>query len=466
MWKRILIWITGILVLALLTYLLIDFVWNQSYPSTWAVSYDGPAAINSYDQAADIAIDSNGNIYVTGFCTGPEFSNDYATVKYDSDGNELWAARYDGPSGGSDRPYDICIDSANAIYVTGKSEGNTTYDFATIKYDSNGQELWAVRYDGPQNGSDEANGIAVDSQGNAYVTGYSYGEGADYVTIKYDNNGNQIWTARYNGPYSSIDSSNDIAVDNSGNVYITGFSMGNGTSEDYATVKYDNDGNQLWAARYDSPISRYDRASVIKLDNAGNTYVTGYSCIGHYSIEEAFYDDLAITTVKYDPDGEQLWTMQYGRPDKGQVIANDLAVDEQGNIYVTGSITYQVKDYETSDTVTVKYDSDGNELWVAQYNSPEKLWDGSNSIVLDDLGNVFIAGSSASINGSADYITVKYDSEGEELWFSRYNGPKHLRDVAIAIAMDDSGNIYVTGYSYTGDTSTDYVTIKYAPEEP
>ena len=466
MWKRILIWITGILVLGLLIYLLIDFVWNQSYPSTWTVQYSGPAAINSYDQATNIATDSSGNVYVTGFSTGTGFTNDYTTVKYDSDGNELWSALYDGPVGGSDRAYDICIDSTDAIYVTGKSEGNATYDFATVKYDSDGNELWAVRYDGPSGGSDEATAIAIDNLNNVYVTGYSTDRGADYLTVKYDSNGNELWTARYNSPYSSIDSAWDIAVDISGNAYVTGFSLGNGTSEDYATIKYDKDGDQIWVSRYDGPKSRDDRASLIKLDNAGNIYVTGYSCIGQRIMEGASHDDLAITTIKYAPDGEQLWIAEHSGPDNSQTVANDLAVDENGNVYVTGSTSYLVKDYQVVDTVTIKYDRYGNELWVANYNSPEKLEDGANAIALDDQGNVFIAGSSASISGSADYITVKYNNDGEQLWFSRYNGPKGLRDVAIAMAIDDSGNVFVTGYSYTGDNSTNYVTIKYAPEDP
>ncbi|MFC1508419.1 SBBP repeat-containing protein, partial [Candidatus Omnitrophota bacterium] len=111
-------------------------------------------------------------------------------------------------------------------------------------------EEWVKRYDGPANGHDHANAIAVDSAGNVYVTGCSLGIGApldyDYATIKYAPDGTQLWVNRYDGPGESY----EIALDSSGNVYVTGYSYGIGTDNDYATIKYDTNGTQLWVARY------------------------------------------------------------------------------------------------------------------------------------------------------------------------------------------------------------------------
>ncbi|MFC1574097.1 SBBP repeat-containing protein, partial [Candidatus Latescibacterota bacterium] len=133
------------------------------------------------------------------------------------------------------------LDSSDNVYVTGVSLGmGTSYDndYATIKYDTNGNEKWVKRYDGPAYSDSRASAIALDSSGNVYVTGIT---SRDYATVKYDTNGNEEWVARYNGPGNSADQANAIAVDSAGNVYVTGVSLGIGTSDDYATIKYSQD---------------------------------------------------------------------------------------------------------------------------------------------------------------------------------------------------------------------------------
>jgi hypothetical protein len=125
-------------------------------------------------------------------------------------------------------------------------------------------QAWVARYDGPANGYDLAWAIAVDGSGNVYVTGQSRGSGTDdYATVKYDANGNQLWIARYDGPANGYDLAWAIAVDGSGNVYVTGKSIGAGTDTDYATVKYDTNGNELWVARYDGPANGYQRERAV-----------------------------------------------------------------------------------------------------------------------------------------------------------------------------------------------------------
>jgi hypothetical protein len=113
---------------------------------------------------------------------------DYATIKYDSAGQQQWVSRYDGPANAADFARAIALDNSSNVYVTGESAGQgTRNDFATVKYNSIGQEQWVVRYNGPANRDDQANAIAVDASGNVYVTGQSFdpNNGDDYVTIKY-----------------------------------------------------------------------------------------------------------------------------------------------------------------------------------------------------------------------------------------------------------------------------------------
>jgi hypothetical protein len=127
------------------------------------------------------------------------------------------------------------------VYVTGFSyNSGTNYDYATVKYNSAGQEQWVDRYDGPANETDYGNAIAVDNSGNAYVTGTSIGTvgSYDYATIKYSPNGQRQWVARYNGPGSDSDEANAIVLDGSNNVYVTGFSSQSGFDFDFATIKY------------------------------------------------------------------------------------------------------------------------------------------------------------------------------------------------------------------------------------
>ena len=135
----------------------------------------------------------------------------------------------------------IAVDSSGNVCVTGTSVGSGTgFDYVTVKYNSAGQQQWLARYDGLANGDDQAFAIDVDVAGNVYVTGDSLGSATsyDYATVKYDASGTEEWVARYNGPGSPWDSAHAIAVDGSGNVYVTGTSFVSRTSSAYATIKY------------------------------------------------------------------------------------------------------------------------------------------------------------------------------------------------------------------------------------
>ncbi len=154
---------------------------------------------------------------------------------------QAWARRYNGPGNGDDRAHALALDSQGNVYVTGESMGaGTDNDYATRKYSPSGQLLWAKRYNGPGNGGDSAWALALDSQGNVYVTGHSMasGTGFDYATLKYSPSGQLLWAKRYNGPGNDIDYAWALALDSQGNVYVTGESTGSGTGYDYATIRY------------------------------------------------------------------------------------------------------------------------------------------------------------------------------------------------------------------------------------
>ncbi len=172
----------------------------------WVARYDD----GSTDLDRGMVRDPAGNIIVTGQsyragCGMGAACYEYLTIKYDSAGNELWKSWYpdnDPPLHRTYAPYGIAVDSAGTVYVTGQHAGpGGAYDtdYGTVKYDgSDGTELWAIQYDGPANDADSGSGgVAVDASGNVYVTGSSRGVGtggSDYATVKYSKLGGDIPT--------------------------------------------------------------------------------------------------------------------------------------------------------------------------------------------------------------------------------------------------------------------------------
>ncbi|MBK8553442.1 MAG: SBBP repeat-containing protein [Ignavibacteria bacterium] len=417
--------INRILVISAIALTILAFEHQPSFSQVtqeWVARYNGPGNLNDYTNS--IAVDSSGNVYVTGHSLGSGTSIDYATIKLNSSGVQQWVARYNGPGNSTDRAYSIALDGSGNVYVTGYSIGSgTSDDYATIKYNSTGGEEWVARYNGPGNSSDRAYSIAVDGSGNVYVTGRSRSSGtwSDYATVKYNSSGVQQWVARYNGPGNLADYANSIAVDGSGNVYVTGNSDGSGTSDDYATVKYNSSGVQEWVARYNGPGNSIDYAYSIALDGSGNVYVTGYG-IGSGTLND-------YATVKYNSSGVQQWVARYNGPGNLYDYAYSLAVDGSGNVYVTGRSTGSGTSY---DYATIKYNSSGVQQWVARYNGPENLFDDASSLAVDGSGNVYVTGNSSS-GTLYDYATVKYNSSGVQQWVARYNGPGNSGDDAIQL---------------------------------
>jgi hypothetical protein len=233
--------------------------------------------VNSFQLATAVAVDTSNNVIVTGSSQASPGSSvcDYATIKYSSAGVPLWTNRYGGLSHGDDEARALAMDGSNNVIVTGYSTDSGGHqDYATIKYSSAGVPLWTNLYN-----SGFPDAMAVDGSNNVIVTGYSWGGGSDvdYATIKYSSAGVPLWTNRYNGPGNGGDAVYAMAVDGNGNVIVTGCSIGSGTTNDYATIKYSSAGVPLWTNRYDGPGNGNDYAFAIAVDRSGSVIVTGYS---------------------------------------------------------------------------------------------------------------------------------------------------------------------------------------------
>lgn len=224
---------------------------SDSVQALWWRHY-ASGLVPAQDAARLIVADDAGNIYVSGNSRGAGSSDDYATIKYDASGVRQWVARYNGPGNSDDRVAALAVDAAGNVYVAGYATGSSTFnDYATVKYNAAGVQQWAALYNGSGDSFDRATALAVDAQGNVYVTGYSWAPGMldDWVTVKYDVAGAQQWVARYDGPGNAEDRADALAVDAAGNVYVTGYSRNTETSDDYVTIKYGADGIQQWLAR-------------------------------------------------------------------------------------------------------------------------------------------------------------------------------------------------------------------------
>ncbi len=415
----------------------------------WAACYRGPGGSDDGPEA--ISVGPQGDIYVTGSGSGLNTKRDYVTIKYDTDGNQLWAAHYDGPAHQADRGAAMVLDIEGNVYITGYSfGGNTDNDIATIKYDTMGNELWAKRYNGPANTSDRGVAIARDVEGNIIVAGDSYNEESkcDCVIIKYDAHGNELFVERYKAPENLASQPHKVAVDALGSILITGRIYDIGTMFSFLTLKLDKNGQEMWVVRYDSPESGHAISSSMAIDSQNNVYVTGYSNEADSGAD--------FTTIKYDEDGNELWVARYNGTGNGFDTANAMVIDTNGNLYITGG---SPGDGTETDFATVKYDASGNELWVARYNGSANGSDYGVDLAIDAEGNICVMGKSETNSGHG-FATVKYDAQGNELSVSEFIAAGSDEDSARAIGADTEGNVFITGECY--EDGTDMYTVKYS----
>jgi len=361
--------------------------------------------------------------------------------------SESWVATYDGPGKSTDFAHKMVVDLAGNTYVTGQSIGSGTgFDYATIKYNSAGVQEWLARYNGPGNGIDIAEAIAIDLSGNIYVTGLSQGSAGDseYATIKYDNNGNQLWVARYVGTGSG--QANSIAVDLSGNVYV------NGTyNHNIVTVKYNSSGVQQWASIYVTGNSDNWTGgdNLIQLDADGNVYVTG-----HNTIQSSGESDIIV--IKYSPAGNQQWLVSYAYNQNYNNQASAFAVDGNKNVYVTGSTNTQFGD---ANFLTFRINSGGSVAWSRIFSTS---YSSGFSLTIDGCGYVYAAGHVANSYLDLPFALVKYSPTGVQQWMRTYSGNVNSMNIGYAIKSDICSNIYVTGItSDTGNTPNARFAMKY-----
>lgn len=372
-----------------------------------------------------------------------------------------WVQRYNGSGNGQDFMADMFTDGSGNSYICGlafRSETNTN-DLVIAKYNSAGALQWRSFYDAGAGGADAAAGVAVDNTGNVYVIGRSQSaaSGFDVITLKYNTSGALVWQRRLDGAAHQDDRGTDITIDGAGNICITG-SVNVGLFAGFTDIliaKYDPNGNPVFTpANYNFSGDAIDIGFAITTDASNNIYVTGTwgSQVTPGSINSQF------TTISLSPSGTARWIKQYGDPLGLPIEAYDIKVDNAGNILVAGKVQSTANgQYQAA---IVKYNSsNGNEIWARRFTNPGSIEDIPIRMAVDDSNNVYITGYTFLAN-NRDIATVKYTAAGAFSWIASYNfSPTNSADEGLDIIVRGRW-VYISGY-ITGPVQKDYVVFKY-----
>jgi uncharacterized delta-60 repeat protein len=422
--------------------------YNSSGVALWGNRYQGPA--RGAEIPGDMVLDNSDNLYITGASMGNGSGSDFATLKYDLNGREQWRARYNGPAFLTDEAEKIKVDAAGNVIVAGNSLNNDgNYDMVTVKYSASGLFQWAKRYAGDAGGFDGVCGLEIDGSGNIYVGGTSDSLGAlyDYFLIKYDPSGELMWTKRYNGPGNDGDMAQAMIMDRDENLYIAGWSVGDGTQVDFAAIKYTTSGKREWAARWDDPAGSSEEANDIAVDGDGNVFVAGYS--------PGAGTDNDFTVVKYNMAGEQQWFITFDGGENESDKADRIALDDHGDIYLAGTINNE------KELAIVKYNSEGIKQWAESYQYFDYLHN-TSKLIVDSAGHIYLGGTSNGINEGywnvikykqADYIPTGSDRnlpyESEHILMQNFPNP-FKSTTAIIYTIPASGLVTLRVYNALG----------------
>jgi hypothetical protein len=428
----------------------LDSIFNSfcGYYEIFLVKYDATGNVvwtkseggTQDDYAVGVATDKSGNIYMTGtfrstfinigsftlYNRGSYPSVDFFLVKYDSIGNVLWAKS--GGSKYSDESHSVTTDVDENIYITGMFSdtlifGNDTiydvgqYDYYIIKSDTNGNLLWANYSSGTGIG-DNGYSTVTDFKGNVFVTGkylsptFSigndtlYNAGQDDIFLaKYDKSGNPIWSKRAGS--TSSDCGNGIAVDATGNAYVTGYyqfnlimgtdTLYNAGAHDMFLAKYDTNGNVIWAKSAGGDHDDY--AQNITADSNGFLYVIGNFesssiTFGSYTLYNSYASKDDVFLVKYNSNGNVIWAKSVG----GNYFdyGTSCAVNSAGNLYVTGGFNSQTIVFGNETLINSSITGNGEDIFIAKLS--EDTITNINYFSNEEILNIYPNPTSGKIN--------------------------------------------------------------------
>jgi hypothetical protein len=365
----------------------------------WVAHYNN-GITNGTNQAVKMVLDSSGNIYLTGYSQDTNGHLGYVTVKYAPNGTQFWAARYDSTNGSSATPTALALDSSNNVFVTGNA--------ITIKYDANGSQLWTAPYAGTA--------LAVDTNGNSVVTGIN----TTFGTVKLNANGSNVWIVSYPSPYGPS-LGQQVVIGSDGGICVAGSYTDtcpeNMCNVELFVLKYDSNGNQMWTDNYTDGNNYAVQVEGVALDSANNLYVVANLLAG-----------IPYAIFKYTSNGSFQWA-NYNPTRDFNSLASGLSLDGAGQVLITGqSITYP--GYPVYGYGTYAIDTNGSYIWTNIYVSVVQELGTGTAITVDTANNSYVTGGTLDTNSLCEIATVKYDAKGNQVWVQHYSGPGVVESTA------------------------------------
>ncbi len=415
--------------------------------SQWVANYGNSNGDINFANAKGNAVttDAFEFSYVTGNSYEGVYGNDIITIKYTPTGETEWVRGFNGSASSNDNGTGICVDALGNVYVVGSVQNlNRGYDIVVIKYNSSGTQLWFREYYSFNIvASDMGTAIAVDAFNNIYVTGYTTNTDGytDIFTGKYDDAGNTLWIQLEDGPTDLNSQGLCISVSSAGNVYVGGFVSETSTNSDIAIVKYNSAGTLQWLRSISGNGNSEDKAWGIVVDETDNIYITGYVTVAAGNTD--------CYTAKFNSAGVSQWSKTYDGEGNQSDKAWGIVVDTDGSVFISGENTDASSNVNY---LTVMYSSSGDLSWAKHYNGTGNGVDVANSIgILSNSNNtksIIITGKSWGTNFNYDYATVRYDIQsGTQLNVNRYSFTVNSDDIAKSLSISPSNKVIVTGFS-------------------
>jgi hypothetical protein len=424
------------------------------------------------EQNSGVSNDSVGSVFAAGFTTGAFAGNTNAgnydgyITKYNTDGSPAWIKQF-GTSG-TDYALGTGNDNAGNVYAAGYTNGAFTgatnlgsNDGFITKYTAAGTLAWVKQFGTAAD--DTSVGISVDSNGNSYVIGKTYGAFAGNVTqgaydayiAKYDTNGTQTWIKQFGT--NQDDEAIGVSLDSNDNIYVLGSTAGafagntNVSGFDVFVSKYNSSGTQAWVKQLGSSGNNYANINGISTDSTGNVFITGYTD-GTFSGNTSLgsYDGFV---AKYSTTGTLDWVQQFGTTSDDYSIASKT--DSAGNTYVTGWTSGQLTGNTALggyDGFLAKYNTSGTRLWVKQFGTNSN--DYANGLSIDKLGNIYVSGwtdgsfPTYTNQGGQDSYIALFDTNGNQLSI-----PAITTVITLAATDSDAGET-TTGVTANPGTFT------------
>lgn len=354
---------------------------------------------------AGVVVDAAGVSYVTG-TAGPSSDTDITTAAIRADGSLLWSRTFNGPQNGGDQARGLALGPGGVLYVAGNTPGPDAFgQVLVLAYDTaSGNLLNTIQYSSAPGTAEHGQSVAVDANGAVYVAGGTVGDGGDALILAFESSGQLRWQRTWDGPAwgpFSQDTAQEVLIDPSGNPVVMIHGVMASNHPDYVVVKYAaGSGATLWQANWG--VTGGDFPRDMEIDGQGDVYVTGTGI------------DLTdkYSTIKLrGADGGLAWQAYDTAAMDDSAAA--LALDGQGGVFITGRVDPDGDHSNFNDDIyTVKRDSaTGTQRWTHRYGA-SCLWcyDVAADVIVDPAGHVFVAGSTSSPPYSADAILLVLDA--------------------------------------------------------